>query len=196
MKTRPYHHGDLRAALLSHAEQGLREKGPGALSLRELAREAGVSPGAPSRHFRNKQALLDALALEGFDRLTAVLTGAVERAGEAFADRLAALARGYLAFTAGNAALLDLMYTTKYDADASGELIAATRRLSAVASRLIERGQRRGEVREGPVERVALPLMAALQGLGTLATTGALPPERIEQSLDDTVAFLLRGYAP
>ncbi|MET8975978.1 TetR/AcrR family transcriptional regulator [Streptomyces sp. NPDC004539] len=196
MKTRPYHHGDLRTALLALAEQTLRERGPGALSLRELAREAGVSPAAPSRHFKSKQALLDALGLEGFDRLTAELAAALERSGDTFADRLAALARVYLEFAVANAALHDLMYAYKYDPDASDELIAARRRLGAMTAELIEAGQGRGEVCEGPVDRVALPLTAALQGLAALAVTGAIPSGRIERAADDTVAFVLRGCAP
>ena len=57
-ESRPYHHGDLRAALLAAAERTLRDKGVGSLSLRELAREVGVSHAAPGRHFKDKQALL------------------------------------------------------------------------------------------------------------------------------------------
>ena len=56
---RRYHHGDLRSALLRSAECALREKGAAALSLRELARDLGVSHAAPGRHFKDKQALLD-----------------------------------------------------------------------------------------------------------------------------------------
>jgi AcrR family transcriptional regulator len=196
VKPRPYHHGDLRAALLTRAEETLRAKGPAALSLRELAREVGVSPAAPSRHFKSKQALLDALALEGMDRFAAALTGALEQAGDSFADQLSAVARAYLGFATTNAALLDLMYACKYDSTASEELIAATRRLTALPTDLIKDGQRRGEVRDGPAECVALPLVAALQGLATLAVSGAIPADQIEQSLDVTIAFLVRGYAP
>ena len=64
-----YHHGDLRAALIARAAEVVVADGVGALSLRELARDLGVSHGAPSRHFPDKQALLDALALDGFERL-------------------------------------------------------------------------------------------------------------------------------
>lgn len=88
----------------------MRDKGSGDLSLRELAREAGVSPAAPSRHFATKRALLDALALDG--------------AGESFAEQIAALTRTYLEFAADNPALLDLMYSVKYDSGASPELAA------------------------------------------------------------------------
>ena len=59
---RPYHHGNLRQALLAQAERTVRERGVQELSLRELAREVGVSHAAPRRHFPDRQALLDALA--------------------------------------------------------------------------------------------------------------------------------------
>src|SRR2546423_10657820 len=82
--SRRYHHGSLRAALLERAEQVVTERGVHALSLRELAREVGVSHGAPRRHFAGRQALLDALALEGFERLGRALRAALDGAGDRF----------------------------------------------------------------------------------------------------------------
>ncbi|MGW0710478.1 TetR/AcrR family transcriptional regulator [Streptomyces sp. NPDC002643] len=196
MKTRPYHHGDLRAALLTLAERTLREKGPGALSLRELAREAGVSPAAPSRHFKGKQALLDALALAGLGRLASELATALEQAGDSFADRLTAFARAYVGFATANAALLDLMYAVRPDPVTPRELVVAKQRLSAMAADVIRDGQRRGEVREGAVDRLAVPVSAALQGLVALAASGCIAADGIEQGVDDTIAAILRGYAP
>ena len=75
---RSYHHGNLRAALLERAEAVLAEGGE--LSLRELARQVGVSHAAPRRHFPDKQALLDALAMDGFERLGAELSAALAAA--------------------------------------------------------------------------------------------------------------------
>jgi AcrR family transcriptional regulator len=196
MKARPYHHGDLRAALLTLAEDTLRARGPAELSLRELAREAGVSPAAPSRHFRTKQVLLDALALEGFQRLTGAMTTGLEQAGDTFAARLTAITRAYLGFAAANGALLDLMYGRKHEPDASTELLAALHRLKDLATDLIADGQRRGEVREGPLGLLSLPLFVTLQGLTQLALSGGFPADQIEAGVDETIAFILRGYAP
>ncbi len=196
MKARPYHHGDLRAALLVLAEDTLRARGPAELSLRELAREAGVSPAAPSRHFKTKQALLDALALEGLQRLTTAMDTALDRVGETFADRLTALVRTYLGFAAANGALLDLMYGRKHEPDASTELIAAMHRLKDLATDLIADGQRRGEVREGPLDLLSLPLFVALQGLTQMASSGGFPADQIEAGVAETITFILRGYAP
>lgn len=80
-----YHHGDLRPALLRAAEEMLEKGGPGALSLRELARRAGVSHNAPYRHFTDRQALLAALATDGFRRLgEALATASGRQMGEAY----------------------------------------------------------------------------------------------------------------
>jgi len=93
---RPYHHGNLRAALLAAAEQTLSQEGAGELSLRELARQVGVSHAAPRRHFAGKQALLDALAEDGFERLGDGLRTALAEAGPGFAPRLRAFAHARL----------------------------------------------------------------------------------------------------
>jgi AcrR family transcriptional regulator len=193
MQARRYHHGDLRAALLASAERVLRERGPSELSLRELAREAGVSHAAPSRHFKDKQALLDALAQEGFDRMDAALRNAVTEAGPSFADRITALARAYVAFATGNAVLLDLMYTVKHDAAASPELTAASRRLGELAFSLLTEAQARGEIPPGPVEAIGLPVFSTLHGFADLAINGTLTPDDVTAGLTPVVSYMLRG---
>ncbi|MEU6014488.1 TetR/AcrR family transcriptional regulator [Streptomyces sp. NPDC047515] len=196
MQTRRYHHGDLRAALLVRAEQTLREKGVAALSLRELARDLGVSHAAPSRHFKDKQALLDALALDGFARLRETLVASQVSVGESFAERLGALAHAYVDFATGGAELLDVMYSVKHGPAASEELIAAGRQVGELALELIAEGQRRGEVRDGPAERISQPLFTTLHGFADLAVSSMLPLGVVEEGLDDVIAYMLRGCAP
>ena len=80
-----YHHGDLRAALLRAAGQRLEKQGAGAVSLRAAARRAGVSHSAPYRHFPDREALLAALATEGFRQLAQTLAaGGMRDTGEAY----------------------------------------------------------------------------------------------------------------
>ena len=112
MEARAYHHGNLRSALLDRAEHTVRERGVHALSLRELARDVGVSHGAPRRHFPDRGALLDALAESGFGRLEGELRAAVQTAGEHFDARLQALAHAYIAFATRDAALLHYDFNT------------------------------------------------------------------------------------
>src|ERR1700753_2904247 len=99
----PYHHGRLREALLEQAMKTVRDGGADALSLRELARGVGVSHAAPRRHFPDRRALLDALALEGFAQLGAEL----RRAADDGADRdvqsmLQRCAHAYVTFATGD----------------------------------------------------------------------------------------------
>ena len=111
---RPYHHGSLRDALLSAAERTLRAQGQDELSLRELARQIGVSHAAPRRHFRDRQALLDALSITGFERLGAKLEAAIEAADDDFASRLHDAVGAFVRFATQDAALLELMFSTKH----------------------------------------------------------------------------------
>lgn len=123
MSPAAYHHGNLRSALLAQAEVALRQVGVDGLSLRQIARDLGVSHGAPARHFRDKQALLDALALDGFETLNTQLAGAAAT-GDTLRERFEAMARAYITFATEHAELLQVMYSTKHHADASEHLRA------------------------------------------------------------------------
>jgi len=79
---RPYHHGHLRSAILAAAVDALTESGPARLSLRDLARRAGVSHAAPAHHFGDKAGVLTAVAAEGYNLLADALTATQERAGD------------------------------------------------------------------------------------------------------------------
>lgn len=193
MADRPYHHGDLRAALLASAERTLAERGASALSLRELAREAGVSHAAPGRHFKDKQALLDALALSGFQRLRAVL----EQAGATREDahgHLLALARAYVGFALDNTALLDLMYARKHDSGISEQLAAAVGDLLDVVIDTVTEGQREGEIVEGDPGGIAFTVASTLHGFASFSADTAV--EDLEESLDRVVGLLLSGLRP
>ena len=82
-EARPYHHGDLRRALIEAARRILEAEGPSALSLRAVAREAGVSPAAPYHHFKDKTELLEAVAQEGWEMLDEVIAKAKAEAPNA-----------------------------------------------------------------------------------------------------------------
>jgi AcrR family transcriptional regulator len=93
-----YHHGDLKEALLSAAEQILEEKGVQGLTLRACARRAGVSHAAPKHHFADVSALLAEVAARSFERLTAALRAAREAAPDDATERLVGVARTYVNF--------------------------------------------------------------------------------------------------
>jgi AcrR family transcriptional regulator len=189
---RPYHHGSLRAALLIAAERTLRERGVDQLSLRELARQIGVSHGAPRRHFADRQALLDALAFDGFARLGGEVRAAVDAAGDSFEQRLRAAAAAYVRFATEDAALLELMFAGKHREE-SGRLAAAAERTFSVMLELIEQGQAEEALEAGDPERVGLLLFATVHGIAALTTSGIVTPEQLDEIITDAVARFLRG---
>ena len=105
----PYHHGELRPALLACARGILEEDGFEALSLRAVARRAGVSRQAPYHHFADKEALLAAVAAEGF-RALAQASRTRMRTAAAGRERLNASGVAYVTFAAANPALFQLMF--------------------------------------------------------------------------------------
>lgn len=115
-ENRPYHHGDLRRALIDAARRLLETEGPNALSLRAVAREAGVSPAAPYHHFKDKGELLDAVAHEGWDLLNDLMTAARSREASV-SDKLTALGVAYVRFARDNPALYRVMYDASRDKD-------------------------------------------------------------------------------
>jgi AcrR family transcriptional regulator len=192
MVERPYHHGNLRTALLAQAQRTVRERGVSELSLRELARDVGVSHAAPRRHFPDRQALLDALAVAGFDRLGAELRAAVASAGDTFRDRLQATAAAYIQFAVEDAELLDLMFTGKHR-ESADMLVEAADRAFAVLFELITQGQAEGALEPGDPERVGLVLFATVQGLAALVTSGMVEADQLNWLLPDAIAHFLRG---
>ncbi|MDQ1046737.1 AcrR family transcriptional regulator [Streptomyces sp. V4I2] len=194
-ESRPYHHGDLRAALLAVAERTLREKGVGSLSLRELARETSVSHAAPGRHFKDKQALLNALALAGYERLAQTLNAADDPALP-LQPRLTALAGAYLGFATEYAELLELMYARKHDPDAAEQMAVGIDKTVGSLERVIADAQKRGEIVEGDPERLTLVVGAALQGIAAFTTGGMLDPDAAHATLDDLIHHLLHGLKP
>jgi AcrR family transcriptional regulator len=107
-ETRPYHHGDLRRALIGAARRLLEREGAAALSLRAVAREAGVSPAAPYHHFRDKAELLEAVADEGWLMLSQSLADAAAEAPPQESQILVLLA--YVCFARERPALYRVMY--------------------------------------------------------------------------------------
>jgi AcrR family transcriptional regulator len=189
---RRYHHGNLRAALLEQAERTVRDRGVQELSLRELAREVGVSHGAPRRHFPDRQALLDALAESGFERLGAELRAAVDGAGDAFQAQLQATAAAYVRFATRDAELLELMFAGKHR-ELSGALHEAADRAFAVILELIDQGQAEGALEPGEPERVGLVLFATIQGIAALVTSGMIHAGQMDELVADATAHFLRG---
>jgi AcrR family transcriptional regulator len=200
MADRPYHHGHLRDTLLAEAERTLREQGAGQLSLRDLARQIGVSHAAPRRHFADRQALLDALAGAGFARLADEVAAAIEDAGPDFRARLRATGAAYVRFATEDTALMELMFTVKSahpagegaaggEGAGSGEMAEGAGRLFTIVGELIREGQRTGQLPPGDPERLRLLFMATAQGIAGIVTPGRPGAGQADGLIDDVVAL-------
>src|SRR6266550_1834276 len=106
---RPYHHGELAPRLREAARAILEEEGLAALSLRSVARRAGVSHAAPYRHYASREALLADVASDGLAQLRAELAQAAAAPGDR-AERVVHIGGAYLRFASRHAGLLRLMF--------------------------------------------------------------------------------------
>lgn len=173
----PFHHGNLRAALLEEARRTLRDGSVEDLSLRELARRAGVSHGAPRSHFADRQALLDALAEQGFEHLTRQLADAGAAHPDDLTGRLRAVARAYVGFAVTDPGLMDLMFSTK-GTGAPQHVQAAAGRLFSTFASLFEEDLRAGRIAGSDPERTRLLFVAVLQGIASLISSRRIAPHR------------------
>lgn len=123
--TKPYHHGELREALIGTGRRLLEEKGVRGFTLRECARRASVSHAAPAHHFASLEDLLAEIATRGYRELAGMMEGEVGRASEAPAAKLVALGVGYMAFAAANPVLFQLMFNREANRFESSDLAAA-----------------------------------------------------------------------
>ena len=114
-----YHHGDLRRVVLDASLALIAEEGVAALSLREVARRAGVTHGAPYHHFADRGAILAAIAEEGFALLRGEMLAQIEAAGPLARDRFEACGRGYFGFAVAHPAHFRVMFRPELSDPAS-----------------------------------------------------------------------------
>ncbi|MCS5717298.1 TetR/AcrR family transcriptional regulator [Herbiconiux sp. CPCC 205763] len=187
-----YHHGNLRPALLERAAQTIETDGVESLSLRQLARDLGVSHAAPGRHFRDKQALLDALAYDGFVALNERLDAALATPGTV-GDRLGAMARAHVAFAVERRGLVQVMDATRRSPDVSPRLREVGHAGLAKTADLLRAAQATGEVIGGDPDRLALAAFAAVHGLAALATSHLLDGVPLDEATTATAALVRAG---
>jgi len=188
-KARSYHHGDLKAALVESASAILREQGLEALTLRAVARRAGVSAAAPYRHFADRRALVAAVAEQGFRRLgqamAAGLASGVDRAG------LRQVARAYVAFGIENAAEYRVMFGSELaDGPPDPTLRATSRRVLEFVSHGIRGLQQAGAVGPGDPWLMAVTTWSMLHGLVLLIQDGQT--ERVAPDVETLVSEATR----
>jgi len=161
-----YHHGDLRSALLRAAMDLLEESGETALSLRALARRAGVSPAAPYRHYADREALVSAVAAVGYHELAERLAAA--NPSPSTPEQLAGVAVAYVQFALERPALFRMMFGEPCDRD-NDERVAATAAVSLYVRAIVER-----IFPDADAGALATALWALVHGLAFLHLDGKL----------------------
>ena len=124
-EAKPYHHGDLRAALLAAAESELAERGIEGFSLRSVAKRAGVSHAAPAHHFGDADGLLTTLATDGFHRFLACQHQREAKAEPDPISQLVAAGLGYVDFALERPALFRLIFSSSRPKSEDPGLLAA-----------------------------------------------------------------------
>lgn len=165
-KKRAYHHGDLARSLVTAALELIARRGPESLTLREVTAAVGVSHGAAYRHFADKEALLAAVAEEGYRGLAQRLASAVNAANVLPNTRIRALGAAYVEFAMARPAHYRVMWGPRFNEDGRFPSleIAITEAFALVVSEF-ERGQESGRFRDDePARDLAIAFWVAAHG--------------------------------
>ena len=163
-RTVTYHHGDLRRTLLAETASAIAEDGVAKLSMRALAKRAGVSNAAPAYHFCDKSGLLTALAAEGFDRLAEAMASVGD-------GGLISRGVAYVEFALACPSHFTVMFQPRLLHDDDAELATARQRAWAALSVGV------AQTRSGPDSDFGVAAWSLVHGYATLVLSGAVEPE-------------------
>jgi AcrR family transcriptional regulator len=172
--SRPYHHGNLREALLEAALALIAEVGPAGFTLREVARRAGVSHNAPYRHFADKDALLAAVATQGFHELNAAMLEAAARE-ETELGKLKQSGFAYIAFAMRRPEHFSVMFDIPALKASSPECMQAGEEAFVTLVGFVESSWKERHQTIGDPVQHALAAWSLVHGIAKLAIGGQLP---------------------
>jgi AcrR family transcriptional regulator len=173
-RPKPYHHGNLREALLEAAIRLIAEVGPTAFTLREVARRAGVSHNAPYRHFRDRDDLMAAVAAQGFRELTQAMVEAAGQQSDA-RDRLKQAGLGYVTFALRRPEHFTVMFDAPMSKRKHPDSAAAAEQAFGTLMSFVKGCQDAGRLPSGDLRQMALLAWTMVHGIAKLAITGRLP---------------------
>jgi len=194
-----YHHGDLRAALLRAAGELLAERGIEGFTLRECARRAGVSHGAPAHHFGDAAGMLTAYAAQGYERMTALMRDYQARAEADHGSHLKAAGLAYIDFAVANRAQFQLMFRSdRINPDDAEFAAAAEAAFEALAGAARDAAPRASADATQISDRMLLA-WSMVHGFATLALEGQLAhrygkqsPRQFARTVGERLVALLR----
>jgi AcrR family transcriptional regulator len=192
-----YHHGDLRQNLIDAAIAFVNEKGISDLSLRQLARQVGVSHNAPYRHFETKEALLMAVAEQGFESLRLALQTAKDMAPNQPAQQLEAIGVAYVNFAFTHPAHYRVMFGNyRSECEESSALAQVAKQAFLVLLNTIQEGQTAGVFRNNDPLNLARVAWSLVHGQSMLILDRKLqvkPGEELNGFLQFSAQILMNG---
>jgi AcrR family transcriptional regulator len=187
---KPYHHGDLRRVLIDAALKLAADGGPEAVSVREAARRAGVSPGAPFRHFDSRAALMTAVAEEAQRRFRAEIEAALAEApARDPLLRFRAFGLAYLRWAMKNPAHFEIISSGRhFDHDAAAALSRDNAELIALTDRMLADASAAGSLRAADLKAVQIAGRALVYGFARMKIDGHFPRWGVEDAKVDRMA--------
>jgi AcrR family transcriptional regulator len=168
-KAAPYHHGDLKNALIASGTAILSKEGVAGLSLRRVAQKTGVSHTAPYAHFADKQALIAAISTEGFKRLYEAIGAAARRHEGRPAAQLVEAAWAYVRFAMGDPDHFKVTMSGALEREQDHpDFVAISRKTFALVLEIVRACQARSILRPGPPELAAVAVWSMMHGLVSL----------------------------
>jgi len=194
MSPTPYHHGDLKNALIKAGTEILGSEGLGGLSLRKVAKQAGVSHAAPYSHFTDKQALIAAISTEGFKQLYSQIEAVKETYQTNPETLLIEAAWAYVQFALNTPDRFKLMFSSVLDKEkAYPDFVEASQKNFRQVVEIVEICQRAGILKSGDPELIALSLWGSVHGFISLLLEGQISHTVLEKApLKDILVFIIQ----
>jgi AcrR family transcriptional regulator len=192
-KKNTYHHGDLKNALIKAGTEVLAQNGVGGLSLRKVAKKAGVSHTAPYAHFADKQALIAAISTEGFRQLYEQVVAVTGRYKNDPAQQLLETAWTYVQFAMNDPDQFKIMFSSVLEKEKEyPDFVEMSQKTFQQVVAVVAHCQEAGVLQDGPGALTAVTTWSAVHGLIALLLEGQIPHTVLEQfSLRQMLIFSL-----